>query len=39
MSIFATGDERQRLILLHLLDRVGIPLTSEQIFSVVAVPE
>jgi len=34
MSIFATGDERQRLILLHLLDRVGIPLTSEQIFSV-----
>ncbi|MGI6192865.1 MAG: DUF4364 family protein [Christensenellales bacterium] len=34
MSIFATGDERQRLTLLHLLDSVGISLTSEQIFSV-----
>ena len=34
MSVFATGDERQRLTLLYFLDSVGILLTSEQIFSV-----
>lgn len=34
MSVFATGDEKQRLTLLHFLAFLGIPLTSEQIFSV-----
>jgi len=34
MSVFAEGDEKQRLTLLYFLDYLGIPLTSEQIYSV-----
>ena len=34
MSVFAADDEKLRLTLLYLLESVGIPLTSEQIYSV-----